>query len=243
VFAACGLLAGAAAALIGVLMSLSRMGLLAFLFSLVLTASLCLGGALSIRARWMAPVALTATFGVAFIFLPADALIARFADMAENESVSADTRARIWSETLPLVRDFPVFGCGLGGYESSFSRYRSVGPQYAVDYAHNDYLQLAAELGLPGFAVLVALAGTALASALRRALQGPPAESTYIAAGAAGALGALALHSFVDFNLYVPANAIAAAWAAGLACSCTLRSRPAPALARQERGVLSAVDY
>ena len=40
-----------------------------------------------------------------------------------------------------------------------------------------------------------------------------------LAVGLVGALLAIGLHSLVDFNLYIPANALAVAWLAGLAVS------------------------
>jgi O-antigen ligase len=57
---------------------------------------------------------------LAFVFLPTDQLIARFADMASTDDITADDRARVWSETLRLIAAYPVFGCGLGAYESGF---------------------------------------------------------------------------------------------------------------------------
>ena len=45
------------------------------------------------------------------------------------------------------------------------------------------------------------------------------------AVGVFGALLTLALHSFADFNFYLPANALAMAWLAGLAVSPGLKGK------------------
>ena len=70
-----------------------------------------------------------------------------------------------WKESLPLVAAYPITGCGLGAYESCFLAYKKVAPGYTVDFAHNDYLHVMAEFGLPAFALLLTL--TALARDLQ----------------------------------------------------------------------------
>jgi O-antigen ligase len=209
--AASGAFACGALMLAGVVLSQSRMGFAAALGSLGLMGAVWAAG--SLRGRVVTGAVLLAVLA-AFLFLPTDALIGRFAEMVSHADT---TRPQIWRETLPLIRDYPVFGCGLGSFESCFARYKTVAPLNTVDYAHNDYLQLAAEGGALGFATIFALAAAVVATAARRALVRPRTASSYVALACLGALGALALHSTVDFNLYIPANALAASWTAGLA--------------------------
>jgi len=140
---------------------------------------------------------------VLFIYLPPDQLVRRFAALAETEEITADTRVEIWRETLHLIQAYPWTGSGAGTYESAFYRYKTVAPMNTVDYAHNDYLQWLAELGGVGFGIWLAAAAGVVRAARRH-----PA--------ALGALAAMALHSVVDFNLYIPANALAVAWMAGM---------------------------
>lgn len=67
--------------------------------------------------------------------------------------MTADVRVRIWREMLPITADYRIFGSGLGTYASVFQKYRASAPEYLVAFAHNDYLQLLAELGVIGFAL------------------------------------------------------------------------------------------
>ncbi len=83
-------------------------------------------------------------------------------------------------------------------------------------FAHNDYLQLLAELGLVGFAVGAMLAFSVAKMAVRRALSCADPGTRYFAVACSGALAAILLHSLVDFNLYIPANAMLLAWIAGM---------------------------
>jgi O-antigen ligase len=80
-------------------------------------------------------------------------------------------------------------------------------------YAHNEYLQVLAELGFVGLALLVVL----LASLAWTVWRGRPhAPSTAVWAGAAAGLAALAVHSALDFLWHLPAIPLAGAVLAGL---------------------------
>jgi O-antigen ligase len=89
-------------------------------------------------------------------------------------------------------------------------------PLLTDDFAHNDYLQLLAELGLVGFAIGATLAFSVVRTAVRRAVISADPGARYFAVACAGALAAILLHSLVDFNLYIPANAMLLAWIAGM---------------------------
>ena len=131
--------------------------------------------------------------------------------------MSTNSRALIWADTVRLVGAYPVFGCGLGAYESALQPYKTVAPLLTVDYAHNDYLQLLAELGVLGFAPLLFLVAVIYRRALRHATRLVRGPDAYLALATAGGLTAIAIHSLADFNLYIPANAMAAVWLGALA--------------------------
>jgi hypothetical protein len=80
-------------------------------------------------------------------------------------------------------------------------------------YVHNEYLQVLAELGFVGLALLVVLLAS-LARTIRRGR--PHAPSTAIWAGAAAGLAALAVHSTLDFLWHLPAIPLVGAVLAGL---------------------------
>ena len=116
-----------------------------------------------------------------------------------------------------MIKEYPWVGCGLGGYEGCFAKYQTVAPMNTIDYAHNDYLQAMAELGVPAMAAGVALLVLLLRAAMLAWLGREEGEGRWVALGCAGAMAAMLLHSFTDFNLYIPANAMALAWIAGMA--------------------------
>ena len=219
--AACGVWALAGLMFAGIVFSFSRMGFVATLFSLFVMGTLAFGTrqlswVASSRKRQGGAVGLVAALVLAgFVFLPPDKLILRFAQLVSTD-VTGGGRAQLWAETIPLIRAYPVFGCGLGGYETAFSRFKVSGVLVTDDFAHNDYLQLLAELGLVGFTIGATLAFSVVRMAVRRAVRSADPGARYFAVACAGALAAILLHSLADFNLYIPANAMLLAWIAGM---------------------------
>lgn len=218
VLAACALFSLAAFLLIAVIHSNSRMGFIASLWSVGLILAVAWTARHGTLWRWAALPALLGLCAVAFIQLPTDALISHFAELSGPQEVPSDTRAQVWRETAPLIAAYPFFGCGLGAYESVMARYKTVAPMSTVDFAHNDYLQMLAEGGVTGFVPVLALAVLLVAAAARRCGLLPSASS-YTALACVGSLSAILLHSFVDFNLHIPANAMVAAWVGGMAAA------------------------
>lgn len=139
--------------------------------------------------------------------------------LAETVStgVTFSERGMLYRRTLEMIRDFPLFGVGIGAWGELFTRY-SAPPWSQFFYyreAHNDYVQFVAEGGLLAALALCWLLARLLGrigGAMRR---GDPRKWPLLAAVIAGAL-ATALHEAVDFNLHVPANAVLLAVLFGL---------------------------
>jgi O-antigen ligase/tetratricopeptide (TPR) repeat protein len=117
-------------------------------------------------------------------------------------------RLMLWKDTIAIVRDFPVFGVGLGCWPEIFPKYRSA--PWSFDFfreTHNDYLELASETGLIGFA-LVAWLASVIAQRLRSAIGRLRSDVAPIYYALIGSIIGLSVHELVDFSLHIPANAI-----------------------------------
>jgi len=213
----------------GIILSFSRMGFIATLFSLFVMGTLVLGTAqlrwlTGSRSRWAVAGGIVAALVlVGFVVLSPETLIRRFAELVSTDRLTSAGRADLWAETIPLIKAYPIFGCGLGGYETAFSRFKISGVLLTDNFAHNDYLQLLAELGLVGFIIGAALAFSVVRTALRGAVKSSDPEDRYWAVACTGALAAIGMHSLADFNLYLPANAMLLAWVAGMTAAVELR--------------------
>jgi O-antigen ligase len=209
---ACLAIATAALIVVGIVDSLSRMGFLASLAALMTLAMF------SIRGSRRPLVALvTAAVIATAIWLPPDALIRRLTNLSAPGEISTVTRLNIWADTFRLIESYPVFGCGAGAYESAMHRYQTAAPLNTVDYAHNDYLQLLAELGIPGVVILGAGLFALVKKNIRDARRLSNSDARYLSIAALAAIVGILVHSAADFNLYIPANAFAVAWIAGIA--------------------------
>jgi len=208
------MLAVAACLLMGIILSLSRMGVVSTLAAAagVLVA---LSFSLPRRRRWFWLVPIAAPLLI-LVSLSTRELVLRFADLTATQEISKDERVQIWTDTLHVIAAYRWTGCGLGAYERGMYQFKTVAPTNTVDYAHNDYLQMAAELGIPGMLLLAALALWVLGHTLRVVIFMRGSPNWHLACGLLGAFLAIAVHSLADFNLYVPANALAFAWLAGL---------------------------
>lgn len=212
----------AATFLVAIIFSQSRMGFLAALFSLLVVGILAVATKAhtlpSRRSVALLMAGVVTIVALAFIFLPTDELIRRYANAVVDvtEENGPETRLQDWRETIPLIRSYPIFGCGFGGYFAAFPKFKTVTPMLMADRAHNDYLQITAESGFIGATIFLILAVATVRTAVRRAFSATRPATWALSIGSLGALSAIALHSTVDFNLYIPANAMIVSWIAAL---------------------------
>jgi O-antigen ligase len=207
----------------GIFASHSRMGLLSTAAGVALTAGIWLTRGIGGGKRGGVLLATALAAALLAVWLGPEPVVKRF------RSASEDARGRLalWQESMALVRARPLLGAGWGTYPNLYTQVQATQLENAVEHAHNDYLELATEFGTPGAALLVALVLGVALPALRYAHQGPPGGAAYQALGAAGGIAALGVHSFGDFNLRLPANALVFAALLGLAYACTGAHHPA----------------
>jgi O-antigen ligase len=114
---------------------------------------------------------------------------------------------QLWRGTLRALAVEPWSGLGLRGTEAALTRYAEWPMTTNPIWAHNDYVQALAELGVPAALLVACLAGMALlcgARELRRATRAERWSRDLLRrAAAAGALTALA-HAAADFHLRIP---------------------------------------
>jgi O-antigen ligase len=134
--------------------------------------------------------------------------IEEVAQRLEQTTVAeASNRIDLFDYALPYVLDYLPFGSGAGSFSAAFLPYS--GPEVVIpyDHAHNDYLEFLGEWGIVGclpmgLAVLLSLGTAGFALRERH-------DSLLRAMGFGAFMGivALLIHSFVDFNWQIPANA------------------------------------
>lgn len=148
--------------------------------------------------------------------------------LSVSEDLSVAQRVDMWEGTRNLVRENPLFGQGFAGFLLAFPRHRPPGLYQLVNFAHNDYLQLVADVGVVGLA-LAAVAAVALflrVMCLAHLARTPWKRA--LALGTFAGLAAVALHGLVDLPWHIPAVTFQVAALAGLASGVSYRADPAP---------------
>lgn len=136
-------------------------------------------------------------------------------------TVSSPDRADETSAALRLVGDHPVTGTGPG--RATLAWTGPDGRTMVARYVHNEYLQVLAELGVVGLALL----GGLLVSAARLVRRGrPTAGRPHLWAGAAAGLVALAVHSSFDFLWHLAALPLLAALLTAISSPVTTEDQP-----------------
>jgi len=140
---------------------------------------------------------------------------------AASNVTSFDSRQTMWSTTIPAIKDHVAMGSGMGTFAQVYPQYEDPAEVTStfVNHAHNDYLEIALETGIPGLLLVVAFLlwwGSRAVPIWRSA-----AVDRYALAGSI-ASAAILVHSLVDYPLRT------AALSAIMAASLALMARPRP---------------
>lgn len=141
--------------------------------------------------------------------------------------ISSKDRTVMWNTAWAMIRANPLWGVGYNTFMANYEYYTSSHSGWPA-YAHNCYLQIAAENGLTGLAVFLGFLFLFLRTcirAIRKVLQGNSADSPDgpFLIGLFAGLCAFLVQSAFDTNLYALRQAIffwtLAGFAAGLSGS------------------------
>src|SRR3989339_753500 len=118
-----------------------------------------------------------------------------------------DPRFKIWEDSLKAVEEFPLAGAGYGSYSCIFQKYQKNYLELFWRYAHNDYLQLLIETGPLGILMSIVFIVTLFKIALVRVFDTQNRQIMGLLIGCTASFMTLTIHSFIDFNSHIPANA------------------------------------
>ncbi len=199
----------------GIVVSLSRGGWIAVGFSLL---ALFLVLLFHRNYRLPAAVLLLCLIAAGSVLVPKmDFIKLRVQETTANERLNDSARFDLWEPAFKLWKENPIWGIGPNHYDFRFRAYRPQLIQQQPDRVHNDYLNTLTDYGIVGLSlILVALGITAVGlKKTWRFVRGNSADlgggnSNKLAVVLGTSLGLLAIliHSFVDFNMHIPSNAI-----------------------------------
>lgn len=194
--------------LLGHILAMSRGGWFALVGSLsFLTVMLLLHK--RFRKKKMVILLFSGGFFLIVLFLSGGDLFERALSLGDEETLlGMNGRMRVWQACVTMIGDNLFLGSGPGTFATIFPQYQlSTGGNTRFFQAHNDYLQYIAELGILFIPILLWFLLNLFAKTLRKL--GDTSRQTWgVALGATTGIVALLIHSFIDFNLHIPANAV-----------------------------------
>jgi len=143
----------------------------------------------------------------------------RIVETATGGNLDMAVRIELWDAAVRMWQDNVWFGVGPGHYDWLYRAYRPAAVQLQADRAHNEYVNTLADWGVTGMAIVV-VAFVLLGWGVRQCWDsvrrnngdfGSILSNKFaVVIGVAAGMIALLVHSLVDFNMQIPANAILA---------------------------------
>ncbi|MDD5543508.1 MAG: O-antigen ligase family protein [Acidobacteriia bacterium] len=193
--------------LTAIIYSLSRGALLALVLALPLTKMLLPAHRASTLRIPLVPFVLVLVVVSALALIGASTLVHRFSNLASYTNMY---RLDMWHDSARMIKDFPLFGVGLGAFNEVFPAYKRSHFEVKSVYLESDWLQAVIELGFIGMTLIALMVWVFFKNVRLRYSQRRDKEiRSYLFGGTIGLL-ALMAHSLLDFNFHMPANALTA---------------------------------
>jgi O-antigen ligase len=156
----------------------------------------------------------------------------RFSSLQTLE-VSAGKRASMRQDTWRIFLDNRWTGTGLGTLQTVFPAYETLYDGKVVNHTHNDYLEALSDTGIAGGLCCAWFLGVLFFDSLRHLFQIDKSFAAALHLSGLVACSGFLVHSLVDFNLHIPANALLFLLMAHLATGEIRRASPQPPSGRR----------
>ena len=162
--------------------------------------------------RWWVPVLTAVCLFALTIALFSFSAIARqrshdLVGLLHGRKLDSYARVELTRDALHIAHDHPAFGTGPGTFKYVHPRYQDATFAYSAELTHDDYLNCLDDYGLIGFGVAMLFAAAVTLKFFRPLDLDTRWQDRVVVATGFAAWFALLVHSFVDFNLHIPANA------------------------------------
>jgi len=117
-------------------------------------------------------------------------------------------RSHFWRSAWRIFLDYPFLGAGLDSFAFAFPNYDTWNGAYRLEQAHNDYLQILADAGIMGFICIAAFIFLLFKQGLQTVRRSSDSFRRNTAVGALAGCCGILIHSFFDFPLRIPSNAL-----------------------------------
>jgi len=170
------------------------------------------------RGAWLSALAVLGVCGMIYnrrllwlvLFLPVLALLAhdavseRLLSIMNPVDTSCSLRLAVWESTVAMIMDHPLTGVGWGAYQLVYPSYDFfvLNQATTIYHAHNMYLHLAAETGLPGLAAFLSIMVGHIRLALSSFRQARDKRTRGMMLGILAAFAGIAVSGMTDYVMY-----------------------------------------
>lgn len=180
---------GAALMLLAVFLSFSRGGYLGIIAGLIFFLAVII-----YKAGWLSKSLITLGFFILAVSLfNPGAVSQRFFSIFNPKEGSNSERMKNWKEAAEIIKDHPLIGVGLGNYAATIEP--TIGERSSI-YAHNIFLDIAAETGIPNGMIFLILIFVSIFRGLK--------SDSAIGFGLAASLVYFLVHGIFDTPFYSP---------------------------------------
>jgi len=132
----------------------------------------------------------------------------------DEKDPSINTRLLIWKTTFEMIKEKPLLGSGIGTFKINYldyqSKYLQDNPSYIKYWAHageahNEYIQIGAEMGLIGLGIFILIIFIFYKLILNYLKLEKDNKKKLIVWGIIGGVTCFLFHSLFTFPLHVPA--------------------------------------
>lgn len=187
-----------------IFLSLSRGGILCFLFSLIL---IFMFQGLRESKRKRIVVIIISLILAFLIWIGIDPIIRELSTLLKLTKASPQ-RPVAWKDSFRIIKEYPLIGVGLGNFQNIFPMYKDSMLQGAFwDHAHNEYIECAVDTGIIGFFIFYGTVSLCFFLIIKRWLKRTETFSVGITLGGISAISLLFMGNTFTFNLHIPAIA------------------------------------
>ena len=191
-------------------LSFSRAGVVCFLISFIVMLVI-LNTKINIKKITTVLLALILIFVVLFLSVHTQEVLKRLGSLT-NPLAAYGWRAVFIKDSLNIAKDFPILGVGFGTYGNIYQKYSTLktsgGLFISNNFAHNEPLQLLVEAGLIGFLLILIFLFFVFRGSFKMWRERNNIFVVYLWPACCMSLIVASLHSFFDFTMHIPANAI-----------------------------------
>jgi len=170
------------------------------------------------RGAWLSLLAVVAIYGVLcnrkifwlLILLPIamifghDAVLERIMSILNPTDTSSTLRLALWESTIAMIMDKPLLGIGWGAYWMVYPEYDFFiqNANVKILHAHNMYLNIAAEIGIPGLLTFLSIMYGHVSLALSALRQATEYWAAGLMLGIIAAIGGMIVNGFTDYVMF-----------------------------------------